>query len=276
VIVGGGLSGIETAAELRSFLHKVIKYYPHLDKCGIRPTVTVIQSRDRILPEFTASMAHYTLKQLARDGISVILNSRVLSVQEGYVTLSEKGGQEMNIPAGTVIWTAGISPIEVTSCIPCSKSKSGRLPVDSFLRVDGYQEIWAVGDCALLTDENTGEPFPSTAQYAMREAKLVASNIANLLSHKQLEKFGYRRDFQMAVIGDKTAIARIAGRDIAGFAIWSLSRVVYLNKIPMLKKRLRVLFDWTIDAFFDPDLTHIRGLGENAKKAKVRLASVGQ
>ena len=69
----------------------------------------------------------------------------------------------------------------------------------------------------------------------------------------------------MALIGSKSAIANIAGINLSGFLIWCIWRAVYLKKLPMFKKRLRVALDWIIDIFFDPDLTHLRGLKEDRK-----------
>jgi NADH dehydrogenase len=273
VVVGGGLSGIETAAELNSFLRKAIKYYPNIDSdSSSTPTVTIVQSRDRILPEFALTLAEHTLRSLVHDGISVILNSKVVAVENGIATVSDRGGKETAIETATVIWTAGIAPIAVTSCIPGERSSSGRLQVDGHMRVRSQQDIWAIGDCALLTSETSGDPLPATAQYAIREAELVASNIAGIVkgSRLKLKQFRYDRDAQMAVIGDKTAIARMAGRNVSGFWVWCLWRIVYLNKLPMLKKRLRVLFDWTVDIFFDPDLTHLRGLEERKNQKSNR------
>lgn len=268
IVVGGGLSGIETAAELNSFFSKAVKYYPNLKtRFQKNPiSITVIQSRDRILPEINSELASFTLKKLRRDGISVVLDSKVVNVTNGSTKISCKDGRQSIIPANTVIWTAGISPNPITASIPCEKPASGRLPVDSFLRVKGYQNVWAVGDCAYIVHEITGEQFPATAQHALREAEIVAENIVSILkteSTTELKTFKYSRNAQMAVIGSKTAIANIAGVNLSGFLIWCLWRAVYLKKLPMFKKRLRVLFDWTMDLFFDPDLTHLRGLKED-------------
>lgn len=268
VIVGGGLSGIETAAELNQFLRDVIKYYPNLkttEFSGVIPKIIVVQSRDRILPEVNSKLAEYTLKKLKQDGISVILNSRVTDVAKDCVAIldkNENNNSKSTIPTETVLWTAGISPNSVIASIPCEKPSSGRLPVDSHLRVQGHQNIWAIGDCAYILDEKNGEQFPPTAQYAIREAELVAKNMVASLTqerHFRLRKFAYSGKAQMAIIGKRAAIANVGGINISGFVAWCIWRAVYLAKVPMLKKRLRIMFDWTIDLFFDSDLTHIRG-----------------
>jgi len=274
VIVGGGLSGVETAAELNSFFRKVIKYYPNLKAqfSEMPPHVTIIQSRDRVLPELNPRLASYTLKKMTQDGISIILNTKVTEVGKGFVKMAKKmQDEETVLPASTVIWTAGISPNPVTAGMPCEKMvPSGRLMVDNFMRVKGFEELWAVGDCACIIDEVTGEPFPPTAQHALREAEVAAENIASALEEEKsarLRRFEYSRDARMAVIGSSSAIASIGSVNLSGFLIWCVWRAVYLNKLPMFKKRLRVALDWMVDLFFDPDLTHLRGLKEEEKKS---------
>jgi len=288
VIVGGGLSGVETAAELNSFFRKVIKYYPNLKEAAhfarnkeqkknqLLARVTLIQSRDYILPELNSELSAYTLKKMKDDGISIILNTKVVDVAKGIVSMVDKdNGKQSTISSNTVIWTAGISPNPVTLSIPRVEGmeSSGRLPVDKFLRVKGWENIWAVGDCAYILHESTGDPVPPTAQYAQREADVAAKNIVSSIIEKNKAssgtaatdvpyRFEYARDAQMALIGSRCAIAKIAGMNLSGFLIWCIWRAVYLKKLPMFKKRLRVLVDWTIDAFFDPDLTHLRGLKE--------------
>jgi NADH dehydrogenase len=273
VIVGGGLSGIETAAELNSFFRKVLKYYPNIRSRDppILPKVILVHSRERVLPELNEELGTYTLKKMHEDGISLVLNSKTKDVQNGYAKIADKDGREMSIPTQTVIWTAGISPNVVTAALSCEKTPTGRLCVDSYLRAKGAQGIWAVGDCAYIIDEKTGEPYPATAQHALREAEIIGNNIFCELTQdlKGMKKFQYPREATMAVIGEHSAIANVAGGNFSGFLVWLFWRAVYLRKLPMFKKQLRVAIDWTIDAFFDPDLTHLRGLKEAKPAAKI-------
>lgn len=256
VVVGGGLSGSETAGELCSFFKEAAKYYPHA-----RPISRVlVHSRDRLLPELDADLADFTLCELAKEGVSVHLNSKVTGADADSVQIRSAAG-EFSIPTKTVIWTTGVSPSPTVADIPCSKPESGGLPVDGFMRVEGYDHILAVGDCAYVASGR----YPPTAQHAIKEAEVAAENIARSREGRPLKKFDHAGDSQMAIIGERKAIARISGLKIQGFAAWWLWRAVYLQKIPMLKKRLRVMFDWTIDLFFDRDLTRIRGFKDDRK-----------
>lgn len=265
VVVGGGLSGVETAGELNSFFAEVVKYYPNIEGglSDVPVRVILLQSKDRILPELDRELAEFTLKELSKSGVQIHLNSRVTDVSADHVEVA-RNGTEFTIPAQTVIWTAGISPNPLVDGIPGVLPDSGRLPTDAFLRVRGLSDLWAIGDCAYISDGNATS-YPPTAQHAIREAQIAAQNIVASIQGRALRKFDYSSNKQMAVIGEKKAIARIAGFKFHGIAAWCVWRAAYLQKLPMLKKRLRVLFDWTIDAFFDRDLTHIRGLKDERK-----------
>ena len=283
LIVGGGLSGIETAAELNSFLRKVLKYYPRIRARGsiMSPKVILIHSRDRVLPELNEQLGTYTLKKMREEGIHILLNSKTKDVSEGRARIQNKDGTETDIPTCTVVWTAGISPNAVTGVMQCEKTPTGRLCVDKYLRVKDAENLWAIGDCAHIIDEKTGEPYPSTAQHALREAEIVGRNIFHRITEnpRELTAFQYPREATMAVIGEKTAIANLAGINMSGFVVWLIWRAVYLKKLPMFKKRLRVAIDWAIDVFFDPDLTHIRGLREaepSSPQARSKPASASQ
>ncbi|MEW5841538.1 NAD(P)/FAD-dependent oxidoreductase [Nitrososphaera sp.] len=266
VVVGGGLSGSETAGELCSFFREAAKYYPNIRDgggTGHGISLVLVHSRDRLLPELDSDLAEFTRRELEKGGVVVHLNSRVTgAAAAGHVRIKAEDGPEFSMPAGTVVWTTGVSPSPTVADIFChSRPESGRLPVDGNLRVEGYSDVWAIGDCAHVADGRC----PPTAQHAIREAELAAENIARAAAGRPLKEFSYAAKGQMAVIGDRKAIARISGVKIHGFAAWLLWRAVYLHKLPMLKKRLRVTFDWTINVFFDRDLTHIRGFKDESK-----------
>lgn len=266
VAVGGGLSGAETAGELNGFLHEAVKYYPNIRK-GIKEApinVIIVQSRDRILPELDTKLAEFTQHHLRKKGVSIILNSRTYNITKDFVEISSDGGKTKSvIPTKTVIWTVGISQNPLLAQIPCEKHASGRLTTDEFLRAKGADNVWTVGDCAHIVDRRSGNPYPATAQHAIREAKTLASNIVrSLVNSKELHAFEYKTNAQMAVIGNRSAIARFMGINLYGFTAWFLWRSIYVQKLPRMEKRLRVLLDWTVRLFFDGDITHIRTLRE--------------
>jgi NADH dehydrogenase len=173
VIVGGGFAGVETAGELNDFIRdSVNNYYHNIDKRNIR--VVIVQSGNRLLPEMTEDLAQFALENLRKSGVEIILNSRVVGASEHSVNL--KDGNV--IPTNTIIWSGGVAPPSLIHNLQCTHdSKSGRIVVDKYLEVSDHEGVFAVGDCALIIDPNTGNPYPPTAQHATREGSTVAKNI---------------------------------------------------------------------------------------------------
>ena len=118
--------------------------------------------------------------------------------------------------------------------------------------VEGYPGVWALGDCAVIPDENGGYQ-PPTAQHASREGKVLAHNIVASVCGDDLIPFRFKTLGLLASIGRRTGVARILGFNFSGFVAWWLWRTIYLLKLPRFEKKLRVALDWTLDVFFTKD-----------------------
>jgi len=176
VVAGGGFAGVETVASLNDFVREALRFYPNLCEDMLR--VILVHSGPGILPELGESLGRYTAKVLCERGVEVRLNTRVKSVTEDKVLLTDG----VSIPSRTLVWTAGTVPSPIISSLPCAKER-GRLLVNQFLGVPDWPNVWAVGDCAFVPDiRNPGKSHPPTAQHAIREGKVVAQNIAAVLS----------------------------------------------------------------------------------------------
>jgi NADH dehydrogenase len=159
------------------------------------------------------------------------------------------------LPAATVIWTAGTSASPILETLPCKKD-AGRLVVNECMEVPGWDGVWALGDCALLTNPRTGKPYPPTAQHAMREGRGVARNILAAIRGSKQKPFEYSTIGMLAATGRRTGVANILGFNFSGFVAWFLWRTIYLSKLPRLEKKLRVAMDWALDLLFTKDLVH--------------------
>ena len=121
--------------------------------------------------------------------------------------------------------------------------------------VKGFENVWAVGDCAQIPnigDDN--KPYPPTAQHAAREGKLVAENVVASLQGRSPKPFQYRSLGSFVLLGHRTAAAEIRGLRFSGALAWVMWRVIYFSKLPGLEKKLRVAIDWTLDLFFPRDI----------------------
>ena len=264
VIVGAGFAGIETAGELNDFVRDAKKYYPDIKKEDIR--VIVLEAASFILPGFNEKLASFTLEKLTQHGIEVMLNKKLSSFSGSEVIIedvSESNKNSTNQPVigsiltRTLIWTAGVTPVDIIKK-SVFKTNRGGIVVNEFLEAPDFAEVFAIGDCCYLVNPQTNKPYPPTAQSAEAGAKTVAYNLQAIIKNKQKKKFEFSSRGQMAIIGKRSAIATIFGLHLHGYIAWWIWRTVYLSKIPKLDKRVRIFLDWTIDLFFDRDISRLK------------------
>jgi NADH dehydrogenase len=211
----------------------------------------LVHSGERILPELGPELAAYARERLEARGIEFALGTRLAGATADAVTL----GDGRTVPTRTLVWTAGNQPAGVLGTLGCERSGTGAVVVDATLRVPGYEDVWAIGDCARIPDPDTdGGFYPPTAQHALREGKTVAGNIAAVLAGREPKPFRFRTIGLLVGLGQRTAAAEIRGRRFSGLAAWLMWRGIYWSKLPGLEKKLRVGFDWAIDLAFARDI----------------------
>jgi NADH dehydrogenase len=261
VIVGGGFSGVEAAGELNDFVRESIDHFYHnLDRIDAR--VILVNSGDRILPEVTEDLAQFALQHLRKNGVEVILNTRLIGATQDMVKLNN----DSLISCNTLIWAGGVLPDKLIGSLPCDHDKSGRIVANKYLEIDGYENsAFVVGDCACVTDPHTGNPYPPTAQHALRQAKVATKNIIFAINGKPGDRkiiFDYKTKGVMALIGKRNGVGILLGHKVHGFTAWWLWRLYYLGNLPTTEKKLRVTVDWIIDLFFKRDVTRLKTFTE--------------
>ena len=247
VVVGGGFSGVETCAEINDMLEAARKWYPELDDDPIH--CVLVSSTERILPALSEKLSAYALEKLRKYDVEVLLKARVASVTPTYARLGD--GRE--IRARTVICTVGDSPHPVLMNTPLPRER-GKLTTDEFMHVKGYDNVWAIGDCAIVTNGFDGKPTPATAQFATRQGQQLASNVANAIEGKPLKAFHHRPQGYLASLGHRNAVAEVFGIALSGFLAWWVWRTIYLFKLPGFSRKVRVALDWTLDLMFTRDI----------------------
>ena len=293
VVVGGGFSGVETVGEINEFIRESVKqYYHNIDLNDIK--VVLVSSGDRILTEMHESLGKYAMEELRKSGVQIVLSNKVNDIVRS-IDKQNSGGSYNNAdksPLGsilsinmgrdddasltailnngyristyTVIWTAGVTPENVIQNIPSAKDKKGRLITTEYLQVKGFDNVFAVGDCATVIDPLTGHPCPPTAQHAIRQGEIAGSNLVSLIKYDLTKKqysfsrFNYKTRGTMATVGKRNGVAIIFGFKILGTVAWMIWRGFYLKKIPARQNRFRVLIDWTIDLFFRRDIARLK------------------
>jgi NADH dehydrogenase len=254
VVAGGGFAGVELAGALNDFAHGILADYPNLHPVEL--SVVLVHSRDRILPELSESLARYAQDRMEMRGVTFRLNTRLKDARPGFVVLSDG-----EIQANTFVWTAGTAPNPLLKSLAVEKDKRGALVVESTLELPGRPGLWALGDCAAVVDTKTGKPCPPTAQFALREAEVLAKNIRAALQGRPKQSFHFDSLGALCVVGHQTACAELTvpfvqNRSLrfSGLFAWLMWRGIYLSKLPGLERKIRVLVDWTIELFFPRDI----------------------
>lgn len=261
VIAGGGFAGVELAGALNDFARGILADYRNVQHAEVQ--VILVHSRDRILPELTESLADYARKRMEERGVLFRLNARVKDAAVGAIEVSDG-----TIYADTLIWTAGTAPNPLLNSVPVEKDKRGAVIVDNTLTVLNHAGIWALGDCAAVSDAKNGKPCPPTAQFALREARTVAKNISASLNSQTQRTFHFNSLGSLCVVGHQTACAELAVPftrsgllQFSGLSAWLLWRGIYLSKLPGRERKIRVLMNWTLELFFPRDIVQTIDLG---------------
>ncbi|MBI1807759.1 MAG: FAD-dependent oxidoreductase [Ignavibacteria bacterium] len=245
VVVGGGPTGVEFAAELHDFLMEDLRSsYSHLVDDA---QVTVLEATDHILGTFDQTLSEYATQHFCRQKIEVCARSTVIRVEPTQVIL--KDGTV--VPFGLLVWSTGIGPSSLVEALPIAKWNDSRIIVDQFLRVQGSMIVYALGDCATIEGNN----LPPTAQVARREGKYLARAFNRLAEKKSIEPFQYKDLGMLAYIGGGKALAdlnNLKGRGYFAFIFW---RSVYLTKLVSPKTKMLVLFDWIKTRIFGRDIS---------------------
>ena len=250
VIAGGGYTGVEVTSEINEFLRVASKSYRNVDPDDFR--VILLHRSGRILPELGERLANLSHRLLEKRGIYIRLHAELQGATGGSALLAD----DVYIPTKTLVATIGASPNPLVTDLPCELER-GRLVVDETLAVKGGENLWAVGDCALIPDVLRGGYCPPTAQFALREAKSAARNVLATIRGTPTKQFRYKSRGVFVPLGGFAAATETFGLELSGFVAWWLYRTFYLLQLPRIERKLRVVTDWTLDLIFPPDIVKV-------------------
>jgi NADH:ubiquinone reductase (H+-translocating) len=250
VVIGGGLVGVELLGELTAFVDGITPLYEHVDRGEVR--FVLLQGGDRLMPEIDPAMAGYGARVLAgRRGVDLRTDTRVRAIELGLVHLADE-----TIAADTVVLAAGTGPNPVVAGLPVEKDRSGRVVAEPTLRCRSHPEVWALGDCASVPGPD-GKPYPSLAQHALRQARLLARNLLGALDGLPPQPFVYQTLGTMGSLGHGKGFGKLLKLRVRGFPAWFLRRTYYLLQVPGWGRKLRVMIDWTFALLFRPDIVKL-------------------
>lgn len=263
VVAGGGFSGTEVVAEMNDFVRGACRrVYRTIDPSELR--VVLVHSGQRVLErELTAQLSDYATRTLAARGVELRLGDRLAAASAAVAILS--GGAR--IPTRTLVSTVPSSPNPIVAELGLPTER-GRLVCDGTLRVEGRDDVWALGDCALVPMHDGSGPAPPTAQHAIRQAKALAANIVAQLHGGEPSPFTFAGLGKLGALGHHRAVAELPGGvRLSGFLAWVLWRAVYWAKLPGAAQKLRVAVSWMSDLVLRPDPLQLnlgggRGVGQ--------------
>ena len=251
VVVGGGFTGVETAGEINDLIRTSARFYGNFSAREV--TVTLVHSRDQILPEVSPSLREFARTKMEQSGVHMVLNARAVSATAEGVELHD--GRVLR--GATIVCTIGTTVPLLVHRLDVPKERD-RLLTDADMRVRGTSNLWSVGDCAHIVNAYDGHVSPTTGQFAERQGRQAAENIIRILRGESTRPFSFKPLGQLCGIGERKAVAEFFGVRLSGFSAWWLWRTVYLLKSPSWSRRIKIAFDWTWELFFPRDLAHPR------------------
>jgi NADH dehydrogenase len=251
LFVGAGYAGVEAMAELADLVHDAMRFYPRLEAVPKRWAIADVAPK--ILPEIPTRLGDYAARELARRGYELHVGTTLESYDGREAVLSN----DTRMPTDTLVWTAGVKAHPLLESFGLPLDERGRVRVDEYLRVEGRERVWSLGDCAAVPNARTpGELDPPTCQHALRQARRLAKNLAG-----EPRPYAYRMLGQVATLGRYKGVADVLGLRVRGFPGWFITRTYHLYQLPLLTRKLRVVADWTTSLFFRRDVAELSMLG---------------
>ncbi|WDF70217.1 NAD(P)/FAD-dependent oxidoreductase [Sphingobacterium oryzagri] len=240
VVAGGGPSGVEISGMIAELSERIVKKeYPEL--VGLTPRIHLVDAAPVLLGPMSQVAQQEAKSVLEKLGVEITLNVAVKDYQNDVVALSD--GKE--IPTKTLIWTSGVIARELPG-IPTEKFGRGRrVLVDEFNAVQGYDNIFAIGDiCLQTTDAKFPNGHPQLAQVAMQQGTLLAKNIVAKNSNSALKPFAYWDKGSMAVIARYKAVADLPNFSFKGWFAWLTWLLIHLVPIASFRNKWKLLGNW--------------------------------
>ena len=253
VVGGGGFSGTEVVAEVNDLVHKLAKEYPEIDQNQLR--VILVHSKNRLMDkEMPESLGRYAEKLLKKRGVEFRFGAHLKTAtpEEAILDTGE------HISTKTVISTVPSSPNPLIEGLPL-KFEKGKILADARMQADGRDNIWAIGDCAAIPHLAGSGTCPPTAQFAIREAKVLAYNIAASISGWKKKEFRFKALGMMGALGHQSAVAELFGKfKFSGLLAWMMWRMIYWIKLPGMSRKVKVALTWMLDTMIPIEAVQIK------------------
>lgn len=258
VVVGGGFAGIEVFAEMRNLASYLIRYYPNITFADVH--FHLIEAMGRIMPEVSLKTSEWVVSDLDRRGAQVHLNTQLVSAAEGVVELST--GQKFE--SDVIVWTAGVmaSPFVKNTDLPLDER--GRIMALPTLQInkDGValEGAWTAGDVSAVPDLSGGGVggfCVPNAQHAVRQAKLLAKNLAANIRGEGIVEYNHKNMGAVAGLGLYNGVFQSGNIVLKGFLAWCAHRAYHGLAMPTWERKHRVIMGWFANFIYKRDIVSI-------------------
>ena len=241
VVVGGGPTGVELAGAIAEMKKHVFpKDYPELDFSMMK--IVLLEGSDKTLGSMSEPSQKKSRLYLEELGVKVMVNTRVKDYDGENIILDD--GKLMK--ARMVIWAAGVTGNTVKGLKDDVLLRGNRLKVDRFSKVEGYPNIYAIGDIAIMTTPKYPNGHPQLANVALSQAKVLSRNFKSLIKKKPLKEFEYHDKGSMATVGKHKAVVDLPFIRFQGLFAWFVWMGLHLLLLMGMKNKLFVFIDWVI------------------------------
>lgn len=265
VVVGGGPTGLETAGALYELYNNVID--AEFDKDDtLSARVILLEATDRLLAPYPEKLQRSAVDQLRSIGVEVRLNARVDHIDDDVLYLADGS----TIPTKTVVWSTGVKGAPIAEQLGIDLERSGRIPVEQTLKVQGVSDVYAAGDIVYLINPQSQQPYPGMIPVANQQGELIAENIINELEGRELKPFVYFDKGIMATIGRSRAVAWVFNRiQLSGFLAWIAWLFLHLIVLMGFRNRIQVFLNWVWQyVFYDRSVRLILNTDEHHSTEK--------
>ncbi len=248
VIVGAGPTGVEMAGQIAELARDTLRRdFEAADPRAGR--ILLIESLDRVLTSFPPSLSRKAERSLERLGVTPMLRSTVVGVDDESVSVADGAGNTQRIPTRTVVWAAGVTASKLGARLSeltgAELDRAGRVAVEPDLTLPGHPEVLALGDMVRVRGRD-GSPvtYPGVAPVAMQQGRYAARVVRARLASEQAPPYHYFDKGNLATIGRGAAVADIKGLHLSGFLAWITWLVVHLWYLVGFENRVLVFTRW--------------------------------
>lgn len=244
MIVGAGPTGVELAGALAELKQNALPVdYPDLDV--EKMNITLVEAAPRVLGAMSEKSSANAKAYLEKLGVSVLLNMAV----------SDYDGEKLTYSNGdvvyskTLIWTAGVKGASVHGPETAINTRSGRIRVDAFNRVEGYENIFAIGDVAEMISEKLPKGHPMVAQVAIQQGTRLGKNLIRMEKGEAPVPFEYKDKGSMATVGKNKAVVDLPNLHISGRFAWFIWMFIHLLALVGFRNKMITFFNWVYNYF---------------------------